>query len=98
MAVVAFQDNGRSPDPTGLPPSVGSFTARGWPAGASWSQAFAASSTTALPMTPADSSRRAGTSGKHINQIIQGIAAITPDAVLALEQVPGVPAGRKTRR
>ena len=49
-------------------------------------------------MTPADSSRRAGTSGKHINQIIQGIAAITPDTALALEQVPGVPAGRKTRR
>ena len=43
-------------------------------------------------MTQADLSRRAGMSSKHINQIIQGIASITPDTALALERVLGVPA------
>jgi HTH-type transcriptional regulator/antitoxin HigA len=43
-------------------------------------------------MTQADLSRRAGLSAKHINQIVQGVAPISPDAALALERVLGVPA------
>jgi HTH-type transcriptional regulator/antitoxin HigA len=46
----------------------------------------------ALGMTQADLSRRTGLSAKHINQIIQGAAPITPDTALALERVLGVPA------
>lgn len=43
-------------------------------------------------MTQADLSRRAGLSAKHINQIVQGVAPISPDAAFALERVLGVPA------
>jgi HTH-type transcriptional regulator / antitoxin HigA len=43
-------------------------------------------------MTQAELSRRAGLSAKHINQIVQGVAPISPDAALALERVLGVPA------
>jgi HTH-type transcriptional regulator/antitoxin HigA len=43
-------------------------------------------------MTQADLSRRTGLSAKHINQVIQGVAAISPDAAFALERVLGVPA------
>ena len=46
----------------------------------------------ALGMTQADLSRRTGLSTKHINQIIQGVAPISPDTALALERVLGVPA------
>jgi HTH-type transcriptional regulator / antitoxin HigA len=46
----------------------------------------------ALGMTQADLARRTGLSTKHINQIIQGLAPITPDTALALERVVGVPA------
>lgn len=43
-------------------------------------------------MTQADLSRRAGLSAKHVNQIVQGVAPISPDAAFALERVLGVPA------
>ena len=43
-------------------------------------------------MTQADLSRRAGLSAKHINQIVQGVVPISPDAAFALERVLGVPA------
>jgi len=46
----------------------------------------------ALGMTQADLARRTGLSAKHINQIIQGSASISPDTALALEHVVGVPA------
>jgi HTH-type transcriptional regulator/antitoxin HigA len=46
----------------------------------------------ALGMTQADLSRRTGLSTKHINQIIQGFAPLSPDTALALERVVGVPA------
>ena len=43
-------------------------------------------------MTQADLARRTGLSTKHINQIIQGDASISPDTALALEHVVGIPA------
>src|SRR5664280_1844529 len=43
-------------------------------------------------MTQADLARRTGLSTKHINQIVQGLAPITPDTALALERVIGTPA------
>lgn len=43
-------------------------------------------------MTQADLSRRTGLSAKHINQIVQGVAPISPEAAFALERVLGVPA------
>ena len=46
----------------------------------------------ALGMSQADLSRRTGLSAKHINQIVQGTAPISPDTALALERVVGVPA------
>lgn len=46
----------------------------------------------ALGMTQADLARRTGLSPKHINQIVQGIAPITPETAMALEHVTGVPA------
>ena len=45
-----------------------------------------------LDMTQADLARRTGLSTKHINQLIQGSVALTPDTALALEHVTGVPA------
>jgi len=46
----------------------------------------------ALDMTQADLARRTGLSTKHINQLVQGAVALTPDTALALEHVTGVPA------
>src|SRR3990170_2991603 len=46
----------------------------------------------AFGMTQAELSRRTGLSAKHVNQIIQGVAPISPDTALALERVLGVPA------
>jgi HTH-type transcriptional regulator/antitoxin HigA len=46
----------------------------------------------AVGMTQADVARRTGLSTKHINQIIQGDASISPDTAYALEHVLGVPA------
>lgn len=46
----------------------------------------------ALDMTQAELARRTGISAKHINQVIQGIAPISPETALALEHVTGVPA------
>ena len=43
-------------------------------------------------MTQADLARRTSLSAKHINQIVQGVAPISPDTALALERVLGVPA------
>jgi HTH-type transcriptional regulator / antitoxin HigA len=46
----------------------------------------------AMGMSQADLARRTGLSAKHINQIIQGDASISPDTALALEHVVGIPA------
>lgn len=46
----------------------------------------------ALGMGQRDLAARAGLSYKHINQIIQGIAPITHETAVRLEQVTGVPA------
>lgn len=46
----------------------------------------------ALDMSQADLARRSGLSVKHVNQIVQGAAAISPDTALAFERVLGVPA------
>lgn len=46
----------------------------------------------ALQMTQADLAERAGLSTKHVNQIIQGVAPITPETALALERITGAPA------
>lgn len=46
----------------------------------------------AIGMSQADLARRTGLSAKHINQIIQGDASISPDTALALEHVVGIPA------
>lgn len=43
-------------------------------------------------MTQADLATRAGLSLKHVNQIVQGAAPITPETALAFERVTGVPA------
>lgn len=45
-----------------------------------------------LGMTQADLAARAGLSLKHVNQIVQGIAAITHETALLLEKVTGVSA------
>lgn len=45
-----------------------------------------------IEMSQADLARRADLSTKHVNQIIQGEAAITPETALALERVTRVPA------
>lgn len=44
----------------------------------------------ALGMTQADLARRTGLSTKHVNQIIQGVASITPESALLLEKATGV--------
>ena len=46
----------------------------------------------ALQMTQAELAERAQLSTKHINQIIQGFAPITPETSIALERVTGAPA------
>lgn len=50
------------------------------------------STLTAQQMTQAELATRAGLSLKHVNQIVQGVAPITPGTALALEKVTGVPA------
>jgi HTH-type transcriptional regulator/antitoxin HigA len=45
-----------------------------------------------LGMTQADLAARTGLSLKHINQIVQGVAPITPETALAFEKVTAVPA------
>lgn len=46
----------------------------------------------AIGMPQAELARRAELSTKHVNQIIQGQAPITPETAVALERVTGVPA------
>jgi HTH-type transcriptional regulator/antitoxin HigA len=46
----------------------------------------------AIGMTQADLAKRTGLSTKHVNQIMQGLAPISPDTALALERVLRVPA------
>ncbi|WP_275558404.1 ImmA/IrrE family metallo-endopeptidase [Streptomyces sp. 5-6(2022)] len=46
-----------------------------------------------LGIPQADLARRTGLSTKHINQVIQGTAALSPDTALLLERATGVPAG-----
>lgn len=46
----------------------------------------------ALDMTQAELAERAHLSTKHVNQIIQGLAPITPETAIALERVTGAPA------
>jgi HTH-type transcriptional regulator / antitoxin HigA len=45
-----------------------------------------------LGMTQAELAARADLSLKHVNQIAQGVAALTPETSLAFEKVTGVPA------
>ncbi|WP_329447969.1 ImmA/IrrE family metallo-endopeptidase [Streptomyces sp. NBC_01426] len=46
----------------------------------------------ALGIPQADLARRTGLSTKHINQVIQGAAPLSPDTALLLERATGVPA------
>jgi HTH-type transcriptional regulator/antitoxin HigA len=46
----------------------------------------------AKDMSQAELARRTGLSTKHVNQVIQGVVALTPEMALALEHVLGVPA------
>lgn len=46
----------------------------------------------ALPMTQAQLALRTGLSGKHVNQIVLGIAPVTHETAIALERATGVPA------
>jgi HTH-type transcriptional regulator/antitoxin HigA len=46
----------------------------------------------ALGITQVDLARRAGFSTKHVNQMIQGAAVLTPETAEVLERVTGVPA------
>lgn len=43
-------------------------------------------------MTQADLAQRTGLSSKHINQVIQGVASLSPDVALILERTLGTPA------
>jgi HTH-type transcriptional regulator/antitoxin HigA len=43
-------------------------------------------------MTQADLVQRTGLSAKHINQVIQGVASLSPDVALILERTLGTPA------
>lgn len=51
-----------------------------------------------MNLSQAELAARAGLSTKHINQIVQGIAPLTPDTAIALERVTGVPAHIWNRR
>jgi HTH-type transcriptional regulator/antitoxin HigA len=51
-----------------------------------------------LSVTQADLAARTGLSTKHVNQIMQGLAPITPETALALERVTSIPAGYWNRR
>ena len=44
---------------------------------------------TALEMTQVELATRTGLSLKHVNQIIQGVAPVTPDTALLLEKTTG---------
>src|SRR2546421_9112833 len=46
----------------------------------------------ALEMTQVELATRTGLSLKHVNQIIQGVAPVTPDTALLLEKATGVQA------
>src|SRR6266540_2526713 len=46
----------------------------------------------ALEMTQVQLATRTGLSLKHVNQIIQGVASVTPDTALLLEKATGVEA------
>lgn len=46
-----------------------------------------------LDLPQADLARRTGLSTKHINQLIQGAASLSPDVAILLERTTGVPAG-----
>lgn len=46
----------------------------------------------ALQMTQAELAERTGLSAKHINQIVQGIAPVTPDTAVSLGRVTTLPA------
>jgi addiction module HigA family antidote len=46
-----------------------------------------------LGITQADLARRTGLSTKHINQIIQGLAVLTPETAILLERATGTAAG-----
>ncbi|MGH3795642.1 MAG: ImmA/IrrE family metallo-endopeptidase [Pseudonocardiaceae bacterium] len=43
-------------------------------------------------MTQADLAQRSGLSTKHLNQVIQGVASLSPDVALILERTLGTPA------
>ncbi|WP_078655956.1 HigA family addiction module antitoxin [Streptomyces fulvoviolaceus] len=45
-----------------------------------------------LGVSQADLARRTGLSTKHVNQIVQGIASLSPETALLLERATGVPA------
>jgi HTH-type transcriptional regulator/antitoxin HigA len=45
-----------------------------------------------LGMSQAELSLRTGLSAKHVNQIVQGVAALSHDTAIALERATGVPA------
>ncbi|HTO01458.1 MAG TPA: HigA family addiction module antitoxin [Microthrixaceae bacterium] len=45
-----------------------------------------------LGMTQAELAERTGLSPKHINQVVRGVAALSPDTAVLLEPVVGVPA------
>lgn len=47
----------------------------------------------ALELPQADLARRTGLSTKHINQLIQGAASLSPEVAILLERTTGVPAG-----
>jgi len=51
-----------------------------------------------LSVTQAELAARAGLSTKHVNQIMQGLAPITPETAVALERVTSVPASFWNRR
>ena len=46
----------------------------------------------AIQMTQAQLSRRTGLSAKHINQVCQGVAGLSPRSAVLLEEVTGVQA------
>jgi HTH-type transcriptional regulator/antitoxin HigA len=46
-----------------------------------------------ISVSQSDLASRAGLSAKHVNQIMQGVAPITPETALVLERVTGTPAG-----
>jgi HTH-type transcriptional regulator/antitoxin HigA len=46
----------------------------------------------ALGLDQRELAQRTGLSAKHVNQVIKGVASITPDTAIRLERVTGVPA------